>query len=205
MTNLERRTMQGDAWEIREDDQGRPHIVGYAARYNVPSEVMGDFVEVLLPSAFDAVLGNDVRALFNHDPNMILARSSAGTLTVTSDSVGLLVDIDPPDTTYARDLMTSIRRGDVTGQSFAFVVADGGAKWSKRDDGLWTRTIGEIAELWDVGPVVYPAYASTDVSVALRSLDGLRKENPPVSGHSHRMRALDIRHQWNKQKKETRR
>ena len=152
--------------ELRSDD-GEHRISGYAAKFNTLSENLGGFREQIRAGAFDGVLIDDVRALFNHDPSMILGRTTAGTLHLDSDGTGLRYTIDPPDTQYARDLHKSIERGDVTQSSFAFQVADD--DWNEDEDGRLIRTINTVKRLFDISPVTYPAYP--DTSVAARSLN----------------------------------
>ena len=154
-----------------------PKIVGYAARFNQLSDVLGNFREQIQPGFFDGIEADDVRALFNHDPNYVLGRSTAGTLKLAQDSEGLAVEIIPPDTTWARDLLTSIQRGDVTQMSFAFTVAENGDKWEKVD-GNWIRTLIRKGHVYDVSPVTYPAYPQT--SAAVRStLETLQHDDIP--------------------------
>ena len=174
--NIERRFFKSKV-EIRAGADGKPSMIcGYAANYGKPSSELrsskGNFVEVIEPGFFDAVLQDDVRCLFNHDANLILARSNAGkgTLRIFSDENGLGYECDAPDTTTGRDVAESIRRGDIDASSFAFSVRSGGDKWERRD-GLLVRTLlkGGCESLIDVSPVTYPAYPSTEVTV--RSLD----------------------------------
>ena len=112
--DLEKRIFTVNEFRATEDN-GIQKIIGYAALFNVWSQDMGGFVETIEPGAFTRSLQNgaDVRAVINHDPNLILGRSKSGTLTLTEDDIGLRVEIVPPDTQYARDLMTSIKRGDI--------------------------------------------------------------------------------------------
>jgi HK97 family phage prohead protease len=154
--------------EKRED--GRRTISGYAAVFNCDSQDLGGFVERISPGAFkEALKTSDTRALFNHDANFVLGRKSAGTLRLKEDERGLFMEIDPPQTQAAKDLMESIKRGDISEQSFAFSVQDD--KWSNMDDPdkMTVRTVEKISHLFDVSPVTYPAYQ--DTSVALRRLD----------------------------------
>lgn len=151
--------------EIRSDD-GENRISGYAATFNTLSENLGGFREQIREGAFDKVLTNDVRALFNHSPSLILGRTTAGTLHLETDTTGLRYRIDPPDTQYARDLQKSIERGDVTQSSFAFRVDDD--DWQEDEDGRLIRTINTVKRLYDISPVTYPAYP--DTSVALRRM-----------------------------------
>jgi len=155
-----------DPLEIREQD-GAKVIVGYAARFNTTSKNMGGFVETIKPGAFTKTLQEqDIVALFNHDKMRLLGRMSAGTLKLEEDSIGLRYEILPPDTTTGRDLIELVGRGDIQGSSFGFVKIPGGDSWGTTPQGFALRTLSEVA-LRDVGPVVFPAYAETDV--ALRS------------------------------------
>ena len=149
--------------ELREDPGADPAICGYAAKFDTLSENLGGFREQIRPGAFDTVLTNDVRALFNHEPNLILGRTTAGTLTLSADSTGLSYRITPPDTQYARDLMKSMQRGDVSQSSFAFTVDND--SWDEDDDGRLVRTINSVKRLYDISPVTYPAYPDTDAAV----------------------------------------
>ncbi len=129
--------------------------------------------ERIIPGAFnDSIAADDVRALFNHEPNMVLGRNRAGTLRMVEDSHGLSVEIDMPDTSYARDLLVSMRRGDVSQMSFAFTIPKGGQSWQKNEDGSNTRTLSKV-QLFDVSPVTYPAYPQTDCAV--RSLQEFQR------------------------------
>lgn len=139
-------------------------MVGYAAKYERYSEDLGYFREKIAPGAFDKALKTcDVRALFNHDPNFLLGRMSAGTLRCTTDEVGLRVEIDLPDTNVGRDVAESIRRRDLAGQSFSFTASI--VQWDFSGD-VAVRTLIELDQLFDIGPVTFPAY--TDTSVAMR-------------------------------------
>ncbi|MBC8008589.1 MAG: HK97 family phage prohead protease [Burkholderiales bacterium] len=147
-------------------------VRGYAAVFNKRSENLGTpsapWVEVIAPGAFDGVLKGDVRALFNHDSNLILARSKngAGTLKLWVDATGLGYEFEAPDTQAGRDLLVSLKRGDISQSSFGFTVATGGDEW--RDEGKTrVRTIRKIGSLLDVSPVAYPAYP--DATAAARA------------------------------------
>ena len=151
-----------------------PKMFGHAAMFDSMSEDLGGFRERIAPGAFAKSLESaDVRALFNHDSNIVLGRNKSGTLRLKEDLTGLAIEIDPPDTQAARDLMVSMKRGDINQMSFGFrTVAD---KWAKLD-GAWVRTLLEV-DLFDVSPVTYPAYNSTDI--AIRSMqDAIKLEIP---------------------------
>ena len=174
--NVEKRVLLADDIELRVSEGKNPKLSGYAARFNKDSVDLGGFTERIAPGAFDDALGkSDVRALKNHDPNLVLGRTASKTLRLNANTKGLKFEVDMPDTTTGKDTVEEIRRGDITGCSFAFTVADGGDDWLDRPDGGWLRTINKVNELFDVGPVTYPAYP--DTSVAARSLDAVKKEN----------------------------
>ena len=157
--------------EVRSGDSDN-RISGYAAVFNQLSGNLGGFREQIEPGAFDDVLNDDVRALYNHEPHLILGRTTAGTLQLDADSTGLSYRIDTPDTRYAQDLLISIKRGDVTQSSFAFRVEDD--SWDEDDDGRLVRTVKKFKRLYDISPVTYPAYP--DTTVAARSCDHIRSE-----------------------------
>lgn len=141
-------------------------IAGYAAVFNALSEDLGWFREQIAPGAFAESIrrGDDVRALINHDSNLVLGRTAAGTLRLQEDERGLLVEIDAPDTQVARDLIVSMERGDVTQMSFGFFTQK--QQWDETTDPP-TRTLQQVT-LFDVSVVTYPAYPQTDVSVRSR-------------------------------------
>ena len=161
--------------EVRVDTSGaKPAIRGYAALFNTLSEDLGGFREQLQAGAFShAIANSDVRALINHDPNLVLGRDRAGTLTMREDANGLQVDITPPDTQYARDLVEVMKRGDVSQMSFAFTVAKEDQAWTRDGTGPWLRTIKKVSRLFDVSVVTYPAYPQT--SAAVRALQDVQQ------------------------------
>ena len=176
----ERRSFTIEGLELRDNEGKNPTIVGHAAVFGSISKDLGGFREIIAPGAFDGHEDMDVRALFNHDPNMVLGRNTAGTLRLREDAKGLHVEIDPPDTSFAKDLLVSMRRGDIDQMSFGFrTISD---KWETKD-GEDLRTLEKV-ELFDVSPVVFPAYEDTDVAV--RSLEAYResKEAPPAEEDS---------------------
>lgn len=170
---------------------GKPVMRGIAAMFNSTSEDLGGFREQIAPGAFKSALGNsDVRALFNHDPNKILGRSTSGTLRLSESESGLEFEVDPPDTTYARDLMESMKRGDITQCSFGFTVDSGGDTWKRDESGAWMRTIHVVSRLYDVSPVTYPAYP--DTACAMRSLQQAQSVTPTVNDNSDYKRKFDL-------------
>ena len=173
---FERRTVVLDSIEVRAGTNDAPaKIIGHAAVFNMPAMIGDDFREQIAPGAFtEAITRDDVRALFNHDPNFVLGRNKAGTLRMNEDVKGLAIEIDPPDTQWARDLMVSINRGDISQMSFGFCAES--QTWEEGADGTITRTLNQV-KLFDVSPVTYPAYAETDVAV--RALEHYRSGKKP--------------------------
>ena len=152
-------------------------LTGHAAVFGMLSEDLSYFRERIDKGAFeDSIAKDDVRALFNHDPNFILGRTGPKTLRMREDDRGLYVEIDLPDTQLARDLAVSIGRGDVSQMSFAFETIMDAWDFTDRDNPI--RTLKKV-RLYDVSPVTYPAYADTDVEVALRSMNDARAQLAP--------------------------
>lgn len=164
---LERRSFEIGEIDLRADG-GQPRLRGHAAVFNSLSEPMFGFREQIAPGAFAESIGtDDIRALWNHDTGHVLGRKSAGTLILTEDERGLAVEITPPSTSWAKDLMVSIGRGDVTQMSFGFQVLTD--SWSLVDGGE-VRTLEKV-KLFEVSPVTFPAYSATDISA--RAIAGI--------------------------------
>ncbi len=204
--NIERRSLAIDevesavpllAVESRSEDDGseREYIVGYAAKFDVLSLDLGDFVERIDPGAFGIVAERrgrrkplETRALWNHDANYPLARYP-GTLSMSVDEIGLRYEFPVPDTTYGRDIASNIRAGIVKGSSFSFTVPSGGDSWAV-EDGRSVRTIQRVDSLIDLGPVCFPAYPDADVTIAQRSYDAFRRQR---DAEAHRRMAAAAR------------
>jgi uncharacterized protein len=166
----ERRFIAAQPVELRAGADGKPtELHGYAAVFNqwaTISDFWGDaFQERVAPGAYAKTIGEaDIRALFNHDPSIVLGRNKAGTLDLVEDATGLRDVIRPPDNEWGRPVLDAVQRGDVTGQSIAFQVVK--EEWKRPDkksgDDLTQRTILE-ARLLDVSIVTYPAFEQTSV------------------------------------------
>lgn len=179
MQGLERRTYNaaGCRVGIENREDGQPVIVGYGAvfyRKDEPGtefDFLGMFRERIMPGAFKRALSEkqDVAGLFNHDANEILGRTGSGTMNLSVDKVGLRYEITPPATRAS--IVESIQRGDIHGSSFAFSIRD--ESWRTVKDGETKHEIREIRDLdlYDTGPVVFPAYMAT--TTGIRSLDEL--------------------------------
>lgn len=154
--------------ELRAEVQGNT-LVGHAAVFGQMAKLAGGY-EQMAPTAFQRALESpetDVRALVNHNPQMLLGRQSAGTLRLSTDKEGLRFEVDLPDTSYAHDLRELVRRGDLTGASFGFVPGED--DFTRAPDGKQVRTHLSVAKLIDVSAVTFPAYEGA--SVSLRHID----------------------------------
>lgn len=150
-----------NASELRVENKESREVVGYGSVFNSLSENLGGFRERIDERAFDGVLEDDVRALFNHNPDYILGRSTAGTLSLSVDEKGLRYSVNIPETSYGDDLLVSLERGDINQNSFGFIVEED--DWTQDEEGNTIRTIKKVSRLLDVSLVVYPAYPSAKI------------------------------------------
>jgi len=190
-SEIERRTGVSNI-ELRQAGKA-PRIVGHAALFNSLSADLGGFRERFLPGAFsEAISRDDIRALQNHDANIVLGRSRAGTLRLTQDARGLFIEIDPPTTQAAGDLMTLMKRGDVSQMSLAFRIAKTDQTWSRDNkDGPWIRTIRRVSRLLDVSVTTYASQPET--SAAVRSLRQHQTRSPAAASRERLLTLLEIR------------
>lgn len=172
--NIEKRSFVFNVGIEKREDGTPEKITGHAAIFNEYTDI-GWFMERIMPGAFkDSIKSDDIRALFNHDPNYVLGRNIAKTLTLKEDRDGLAIEIDPPDTTWARDLMHSIDRGDISQMSFGFQTIEDKWEYSEKEGEPDKRDLIKV-RLFDVSPVTFPAYEGTDVAV--RSWKEQKPEN----------------------------
>ncbi|MCY1145257.1 HK97 family phage prohead protease [Actinoplanes sp. Pm04-4] len=164
---IERRTLRSEV-EHRSAGSGRRLIIGYAYKFRSLSQDLGGFREQIIEgSSRQSIAKDDVRALFNHDPNFVLGRNRAGTLRMAEDSTGLHYEVDADERiSYVRDLLLSLERGDISQSSFGFRVKLDGQEWSVSDDGSTPlRSITQMT-LVDVSVVTYPAYLNSESAAA---------------------------------------
>jgi HK97 family phage prohead protease len=156
--------------EYRKEDDGE-YFYGSAIVFDSPTE-LGWMSEEIVAGAADDVMNDDVRGLFNHDPDVLLGRNKSGTmvLTVSKKSLDYKIRYNPADPDHVR-VMEKVKRGDVSQSSFAFSIAD--AEWETRN-GKDHRRVLKLSRLYDVSPVTYPAY--NDTTVAARSKEGTARE-----------------------------
>ncbi|QNG61784.1 HK97 family phage prohead protease [Bacillus sp. PAMC26568] len=156
--------------ELREDDDGKRTITGYAVKWEMKSHPMGYFMrfkEQFKKGAFtESLTKDDQRALWSHDTSKVLGRTKNGTLRLYEDDIGLRFELDLPNNTQGNDAYESIKRGDVDGVSFGFRMRK--QEWDESDPDNVVRTVMQ-ADLMEISPVGFPAYP--DSQVAARSAD----------------------------------
>lgn len=161
----ERRMLLPFEAELRvdQDSEGQKFIHGYAAKFGKMSRDLGGFVERIHPRAFEnALKTSDVRALRNHDPDKLLGRQKSGTLKLDVDDTGLRYKIAiDDDSSIHRDTISAIKRGDIDGSSFSFTTDSDGDDWDHATSPP-VRTLTNVRDLFDVGPVAWPAYEDTE-------------------------------------------
>jgi len=163
--------------ECRVDAIDSRRLRGYAIVFNARSQNLGGFQEIIAPEAIDRTFKEalDVRALVNHDSAKVIGRLRAGTLQMQKDATGLRVTIEPdPEISYARDIFGAVRRGDVSGMSFAFRTIED--DWNYDDEAMPLRTVLDM-RVSEVSIVTFPAYTQTDVQVAQRSMQDFAEQH----------------------------
>ena len=142
--------------------EGDLTIEGYFSVFNSNYELWPGATESIAPGAFAETLGNDIRALVNHDSTLVLGRNKAGTLELREDSHGLWgkIKVNPNDRD-AMNLYERVKRGDVDQCSFGFWIEDEETEF--RDDGSIHWTIRKV-NLFEVSVCTFPAYEATEVS-----------------------------------------
>ena len=173
-------------------DSGRT-IRGYAARFGSVYD-MGWYTEELHRDALKNADMSDVRGLFNHDSNLILGRTKAGTVRVGVDSIGIWYEIDLPGTTAGNDILENIRVGNIDQSSWGFMLRrtkdSNGDQWERRN-GRDHRILMDVETLFDVSPVTFPA--NPDTTVAKRSRDYFATEQPDELSYLLASRAAHCR------------
>lgn len=173
--------------ESRASD-GAERLVGYAAVFETETDIGGMFREVVSRGAFaSAIVRDDIHALYNHDYGTVIGRKKAGTLVISEDDHGLRIEITPPNTQQARDLVENIRSGNIDQMSFAFDMTGGKQTWDETG-ALPLRRIDRVGELFEVSIVPRGAYSTTEI--ALRSLAASRA---PRSNITNKRRAFEMK------------
>ncbi|CUQ99427.1 phage capsid protein [Lactobacillus phage EV3] len=166
-TNRDVRTFTANHLTIRRDvESGTRQLSGYAVAFNQPSQPL-PFTEYISPHAFENVDFSQVRLLYAHDFNNILARVDSGTLSLKTDDKGLFFIADIPNTTLGNDVYTNVENGNIKGLSFnAQIDPNNGDSWEQGADGKVIHTINHFASLAEISLTPIPAYIETSVQVA---------------------------------------
>lgn len=172
---METRYIPFNKVEVRKADNGNPVIEGYFAKFGDVYNLFEGATESIAKGAFADSIGGDVRALYNHNSDIVLARTSADTLTLKEDEVGLWgrVELDPEDTD-AMNVYRRIQRGSITGCSFGFEIEK--EEREVKSDGSVHWTITKVNPLYEVSPVAFPAYESTSISARSNEFKAITDE-----------------------------
>lgn len=188
MDKTETRELSTSDIEIREDDNGNRTLSGYAVKWEFKSQVLGMFYkfrEQVSKGAFLESLNNDdQRFLWSHDVSKVLGRTKNSTLRLQEDDEGLRFELDLPKTTLGNDTYESIKRGDIDGVSFGFMVEDD--EIIEPEDDLPLRTVKK-AKLLEVSAVAFPAYP--DSEVAARGYDRMKDYSEELKEHREEQQA----------------
>lgn len=157
----------------RDSSSDEMKISGYALKFNVPSEPI-PFVEYISPNALSGVDLSDIALLYAHDWDNILARTTAGSLQLQVDSIGLKFTATLANTTLANDVYQNIIAGNLQGCSFGFNIADD--EWGIDSNGNTIHTINQIENISEVTISSIPAYTETSVEIQ-RSLEKFKKQS----------------------------
>jgi len=198
LKNLRKRLVE-TTLEVREEGE-QPKISGYGIVYGQRTQIWEDLWEVIMPGAASHILNNspDIRCAFNHSSDHIFGRTRSGTLELEEDEFGVRYTATPPDAQWCRDVMESIRRGDIDGSSFTFGVEPQHEQVTKQDDGTFLRQIFRLDVIGEMGPVSYPAYQGTSAHVRSAKeeydsvTEALRAQEDSVK-IAARQRALELR------------
>ena len=170
----ERRTMVVSSGNYQTpEDGGELYIEGYFAVFNSPYVIMDGVTEIVAPGAFSDTLGEDIRALTNHDTTLVLGRNKAGTLTLREDSHGLWgsTRINQADAD-AMNLYNRVKRGDVDQCSFGFIILSEERRVLEKGD---VQYVILKVRLLEVSVVTFPAYEDTSVSARARQEKNIRQ------------------------------
>lgn len=173
---LERRYCPLEMRAVDEGEEKTPTIEGYAAVFDSLSVELFGFREKIAPGAFaESVESDDIRALWNHNTDYVLGRKKSGTLRLWEDENGLRFEVDAPETSWGRDALTTVRRGDVDQASFLFRTLED--DWTIDDNEQLIRTLRKV-KLYEVSPVTFPAYPATQVGARAIEVYGEQPEIP---------------------------
>lgn len=174
--------------EIRakQNDEGKLVVVGTPIVYNAVTKLWEDVEEIIMPgAAADSIASDDVRAVWNHNTDIVLGRTKNATLKLVDGADGVACEIEFPDSEEGRSKFASVQRGDVDGMSFGFTPID--ETWTARKEDsndIWTRTITRL-KVWEVSPCTFPQYDETEISARSKELALRNRPEPETSGNGN--------------------
>ncbi|MDP8961543.1 MAG: HK97 family phage prohead protease [Actinomycetota bacterium] len=167
---VERRTLFATDADAEAAPSGKKRISGYGSLYDVEVEIEGWFaswIEMVAQGAWKKTIDDSERIVstFNHNVDLPLGATDSGTLELTDDETGLFYSVDiNPDDPFAVAVWSRVKRGDVSGASVWFRVTR--QEWVEATDGEPEKRIILEADLYEVGPVVMPAFVDTSAEAA---------------------------------------
>lgn len=178
--NIEKRSYFFDIQTRDDENEGIVILSGRPIVYNSRTN-LGLFDEIIEQGALDGADLTDVRFLVNHDTSKIpLARSRRNngnsTMQFSVDQEGMAIDwvkLDVKNNDQSRALASAVKRGDVTGMSFMFVLDEDGYEWQNLETDHPTRVIKRITSVIEVSAVTFPAYEATSIEVNQRNQQAL--------------------------------
>lgn len=160
--------------ELRADKSDHK-LAGYFAVFGSEYRMTKQISETVDPHAFDETLqedNGDIRCLWNHNADIVLGRTGAGSLSLRVDEHGLYGEVTiNPDDSDAMNALARIRRGDVSQCSIGFEILSETAT-TREHDVLFT--VNKV-KLWEVSPVTFPAYQETAISARQQDADHVRQ------------------------------
>jgi HK97 family phage prohead protease len=173
---IQTRSLLSELKTRAEPSSNKKIIEGYFIVFNRETELWPGAFEEIAPQALDKTLGNDIRALINHDTTLVLGRSNktTRTLTLTKDDKGLWssIEVNEKDTD-AMNLYERVNRGDVDQCSFGFNILAEETEW--RDDGTVKWIITDI-DLHEISVCTFPAYEETGVQARHAEVESRKKQ-----------------------------
>jgi uncharacterized protein len=158
-----RSTIHGSQLRASQTQDGSRVLRGYAAVFNSPTNIGGLFTEQIAPGAFSRTLAEDDQVMLrDHKSELLLARRSAGTLTLTQDNIGLAFQVTLPNTSLGQDTYENVRLGNLKGCSFMFIPRE--EDWSYDTSGNLLRSLIDV-QCAEVTLTAFPQYDSTSVDI----------------------------------------
>lgn len=172
MTHKRTALVRDSKFKTRAED-GNLYIEGYFAVFGSEYRMWENAIETIDEDAFDDTLDGDIRALVNHDSTLVLGRTTAGTLILRVDRVGLWgsITINQADQD-AMNLYERVKRGDVSQCSFGFAIVDQSTEVMENGTTVWKL---RKVKLYEVSVVTFPAYEDTSVEARRKDFEQAEK------------------------------